>query len=491
MTFRLPKTSAGTLPQVEAVAHTALPLAEDSWPTRPLGLTVNARVHPGGRPGTWSIEYGATTAYGSTTSARAIPGKRNAYMRETWTSGTNGWFAGLDTAQLSHQIGGFVRATIGGGNDPNHVDGAGTVILGPFGYVGHFNGAAGRMFLGGLRCDLRGATIDMRVRGNAFVANGALVAPWIQFDENPLWIEQTASAGTQRPNWHYTSEAFNASLASGEWESVSIEMRSNANLWTFAGRNATDGRPEYIYGELDSGLAATNVDLFLGMLGPVTVGTEPTGSIDYDDLVIAYRNHNVCAEQNGGSLVSAPSGGTDPGALTDGWRHGDGHTWQSGTSPTYPLDFVYSFADPITLECVVVANDPDYPARLVEVYVSTDGSTWTSLGQKELPQTHASGDNYLLQAWTEVAGGGLTFATLNSGTPVSYLRVRIQSAWSAGAVGLGSIEAFGSGATELTDRAWYDLSRDLELVAGTYHYRVVVETDLGTAYGPDQTVTVP
>lgn len=465
-----------------------LPLPENTWPGAPKGFSANARIQPHERPCTWHVEYGATTAYGSTTTPRALPGKLTAVMYELWEEGVNGWTAGLDVSQLAHITDGhdsFVRATPSGLDD-NHLDGVDYVLLGPFAYIGRTPGYAARMQLGGGTPDLRGARIQMRVRGNSFVANGSNVCPWIQYDlDQDIVSPDPAVVG--RPNWACTSASLNSALATGDWEDIVLTLRNSVHAWTFGSHQTGDGRTEYVYGELDAGLARVNVDAFIAMWTFVTNGNEPTGTADFDNLIFRYRNHSLCADSNGGRLVSSPRGTVPATVLTDGWRHGPGHTWQSAEAPTVPQEFVYAFKNPVSIFSVTICNDPVNPSKGVEVLVSSDGTTWKSLGTKVLPQTHASGPNFLFQHWSAISGSD--YGPLHTGT-VSWLKVRVLTAYGA-TWGLGSIEAHGTGATEETDDDWYDVNQDVNVGTGTFHYRVVTVTDGGTVYGPDQTVTVP
>lgn len=509
--FRFPKISAA--PQIEMLAHVALPDDGDTALVRPLGMTVNTRIHPAGRPCTWHIEYGATTAYGASTTPRQLPGKLNAYFAESFASGLNGWQSGFGNANLSHQPGGFARHDhANAGADHNHVDGVGAVSLGPNKAMSHYGAALSSppdpwvfnyTYLGGLRLDMRGAKITMSVRGNAYDGRGSIVCPWAQFDKDPLFIDgPSGDDGIHRANWANHANDSTAALATGNWETITLTLHSDATQWSFGGRDQNDiNTREYKYAELDSGLGGLNVDPFLAMNVGVDDQDMPTGTVDFKDVLIEYRNNNLCAPQNGGTLVSSPAGSTGADRLVDGWRNGSGHEWQSAASPTLPQVFVYGFANPVDLECVLVANDAAGSAKEIEVFVSEDNQvTWEPLGTgslpyNDLPAAHPYGPNHLFQVWTKTynAAEPYHFEPIYP-NPVTHIKVTINTAH-AGAnppvVGLGSIEAYGQGADYETDDDWYHASRDVELPSGTHHYRVVAVTDQGTTHGPDQIIVVP
>ncbi len=313
-------------------------------------------------------------------------------------------------------------------------------------------------------------------------------------------------------------------------------------MWKFASHNSSKPwQTEYVYGELDAGLSAVNNDVIFPMffgVNPLSGGNTTTGKADFQDLVIQYRNHNCCAPQNGGTLLSEIEGAE---ILTDGWRYGDGHMWVSDANPfgedeenPVPIVFEYSFANPIQIDCVIVQNHPDYLCKEIVVEVSSDGGiTWNTVstywsigGSPYMFETHPLGTRMLFKNWvindytrvglddpayTPYAPLGYyppdpeppqTWGDLVPYAPSNRVRVTILSTWAsapavgdpdfASPAGLGSIEVYGTGAIEETDNEWYDASQDIELEPATaYHYRVKAVVDEGTEnartfYGPDQ-----
>jgi hypothetical protein len=184
---------------------------------------------------------------------------------------------------------------------------------------------------------------------------------------------------------------------------------------------------------------------------------------------------------NGGKLLRAPKSTHNPATLTDGWRNGPGRTWRSSANPTGPLDFVYSFARPVTVRSVQLHQEPSWPAKDVEVLVSADDRTYTSLCKLELPQKGKPNANFAFAMKTGLSARA------------GYLKVRVTSGYRKQHWGLGEIEVFGSGATMQPEDEVTPINLDVTgLKAGTtYHYRLVASNSAGTSHGKDRTFTVP
>jgi len=489
-------------PELEVSDPLVLPVPTATGLPVVRGFTVNARVHPHALPAVWRVEYGETDAYGSVTPDRALPGKLDAWFAESWEDGPNGWQAGIGGEQLTHfptggpTGGAFVRYTDDGGwgNDTNHYDGIGAIHLGPYAYLGNYDGGpqAPPLYLGGGFPDLRGARFEAQLRGVGWNARGTELGTWIQGSRDTYAVDLVPE-DLRRPNWAHTGELQTAHLASGDWEPASWTLRNRTEDWTFAGTYGS--RITYDYGELDSLLGAIDINVFALQVLYVDIFDLPSGSWDMADLQIAYRQRSVLAPSNGGTLVSEPAGGSGAELLTDGWRNGEGRQWRSAAKPEGPLEIEYALARPITLQTLNIHNATDYPSEGVQVEVSEDGGkTWTQVAGGRLPDSHRLGPNYLFlhaDAWELDADGIAAWVPLHD-NPIDRLRVRILSGYQSDYWGLGEIEeAFGEGALEETDDDWYDLTQDLLTDPGTWHFRVVAETEAGVIVGPDQVVVVP
>ena len=459
-------------------------LEVETWAAGSLGttgLTANGRIQPHGLPTRYHFEYGPTAEYGSKTAEQPLPPRLAAFYRETWDEGLAGWKGGMDGKGLvQHADGGaskgFVRFAEPSGNDPNHVDGIGTLHLSSYFYPGTFPGEGS--FWGGGAPDLRDARVRLHVRGNDWVANGSEMVWWTQSDSD---LSKQLSGDWRRANWAYTGFSLTEFLGSGKWEAVEYRLRNTSEDWTYGGNNLAQKRPNYIYWPIDKSLANLNCDFF-HLLAFVDPANPPRGSIDLDELEVAYRNHSLVLPSNGGTLIEKPSGSADdPATLTDGWRHGPGRQWKSAAQPAGSVEFVYGFAKPVTIAAVQLHQNSEWPSREVEVLVSAEGQEWQPLLQKTLPAKSPFGANFAF-----VLERGLSAAA-------RQLKVRILSGHRPEHWGLGEIEVFGTGAEMATDDDWYHVNLDLtSLTPGqTIHYRLVAVTAQGRAAGAEQTYTVP
>lgn len=495
-------------PAVSSLSATTLPVPTSTGLPEVTGFSVNALINGRGRPGTWRVEYGATSSYGSTTDDRELPPKLGAHFDARWdeAAGTAGFLSGIARDRLSYVATGgptggpFVRYVDDGtpGNDTNHIDGIGIIHLGLYFYTGHLNPPdTARFFLGGGFPDFRGATFSMWLRGQSWDPKGATIGTWVQGFREPAYVDLTEDAVPPLvplcyPNWAYEGDATRTAAAtSSSWSECTWSLDSRTDHWTFGGANG--GRSVYDYGEIDSLLSKLTVDCFPVQILRTNLSDPPSGGLDYADLRITYRQHSLLVADNGGALVSSPAGGTGAEYLTDGYRNGAGREWQSEENPSSPQDFVFSFADPVTLDSVTVHNATVNPSAGFQVAVSENGGgSWTTLYTGTLPDTSDHGPNDLFHIVNDfdLDGDGNAIWVPIHPNPVDRLRIRLTSGVSATRWGLGEIEAHGTGASKASERAAVALSRDVVVAAGTYHFRVVVETDRGTAYGPDQTVTV-
>jgi hypothetical protein len=447
-------------------------------------FTANGRIHPHGLPTTYYFEYGATASYGAKTPAQALAPRLAAFYRESWDERLGGWLAGMSGKDMAHHAEGgaakgFVRFSEPSGDDPNHVDGIGTLHLASYFYPGTHPGAEGlRALFGGGDPDLRDAKVKLWVRGNQWVANGTECVWWTQSD-NDVALQRTPD--WRRANWAYTGFSLNDFLASGKWEKIEYRLNNHSEDWTYGGNNLAQKRPNYAYDSVNNSQSRVSCDFFHLVAG-VDPKNPPTGSIDFDEFELAYRNYSLLLASNGGQLTVAPGGSADDGGtLTDGWRHGAGRMWRSAANPAAPLEFTYGFKDAVDIQRVQIHQHPEWPSRGVEVLVSEDGQVWKTLFSGDVPERSPAGPNfvYLFKEGFKARARGV--------------RVRILSGYKGEHWGLGEIEVFGAGAVMQTDDDWYHVNQDIgELKpGGSYHYRLVATSAAGTTRGEDQVFVVP
>lgn len=452
-------------------------------PATPIGLTgfsANARVHPKRQRLKWYVEYGTTTAYGSKTTPDPLGPRLVAVYRESWADNLGGHLGGYDATNLTHvatggTTGGHVRFQAPSGPDANHLDGIGYLELGTYAYNGTLTGdGIVNLHLGGGDTDLRDAKVAVDVRGTSWVPDLSEIHFWTQSDIDVS--KQQDDLEFRRSNWAHTGFSLLDAVAKGGWQHAEYRLSNDTTQWSYAG--TFQGRVNYTYWTLDHALRHENCDFIQAVLwNASTLG--PTGTIDFDELTITYRNHSLLQRSNGGRLVSVPKGSSDGTTLTDGWRNGAAKTWQSAPNPSGPQEIVYSFVRPVVIDTVQIHQDPARPSKQVELFVSTDGATWRRVAGGDLAATSPHGPNavYLLQR-------GL-------GTTAQHVKVVVTSGYQASAWGLGEIEVFGTGAVMDTDDDWYNLNGDLTglVPATTYHYRVVLTDGTNVYNGADQTFT--
>ena len=453
-----------------------------------VGLSANGRIQPHGAPTDYYFEYGPTTGYGKKTPVKALGPKLAAYYAESFDkNGLAGWRGGAGS-DLIHipsggpNDGGFVRFAEPNYDDFNHIDGIGILHLAEYFYPGTTDGDEGSAALGGADPDFRDAKIKRVVRGNSWKTSGSELVWWSQAD--PQHGHLLPGEWPKSTNWAHTGFFLTDHLFSGQWETASYRLWNDTTEWTYAGTNralnAELDRDLYVYAPLHDILEHLDTDFF-HVLAYIDHYNYPTGSIDFDDIEIVYRNHSLLFPSNGGKLASSPSSSDNAAVLTDGWRAGTGKTWRSGPSPSAPLEFVYDLALPVVVKKVQLHQNLDFPSKDVEVLVSNDGVTWTDVAAGTLPQSHRAGPNFAY--WL---ASGLD-------APAQKVKIRILNGYGPGAWGLGEIEVFGTGAKMQTEDELNRVNADITgLTPGeTVHFRLVSVSSGKTVAGGDQMYTVP
>jgi hypothetical protein len=62
--------------------------------------------------------------------------------------------------------------------------------------------------------------------------------------------------------------------------------------------------------------------------------------------------HHSTGVASAGFMRFREPSGDDPATLTDGWRHGQDRSWKSAPNPNGPLEFVYAFQTPVTVQTI-------------------------------------------------------------------------------------------------------------------------------------------
>ncbi len=453
------------------------------------GVSVNAVVQTGGMPGRYWVVYGRHGEMNQRTEARPLPPVRGAYLRESWDRDTAGWSGGLSGRDLipvrEAPDTAFVRylgptetenrAFPGEppGLDVNHVDGIGGLHLCQYIYSARMGAnplQASRstgLNLGGGRPDFRDAKINVRLRGNGVDPKGAELTFWAQSDHDPAL---QLSPRWVRANWAYTGRYATRALLDGRWNDVSYVLENDTRRWTYGGNNLSQQRSErYAYLNLNQSLEDLNANFF-HLYVYVDGQLPPVGTIDFDSIVIQYRNHSLLFPAHGTRLIESPPGSAGMAErLTDGWRHGVDREWHSGPAPEGPQSFVWRFPAPVRLSALQVHQSVRHPSREVAAYVSPDGTRWEPLAQLSLPRESPVSANH-----------GYALAGV-AAEDVTHFKLEVKSGYEAERWGLGEIELFGSGMPLASDPGGAGVNVDLEGLAPgeEYSYQFVVETPAG------------
>lgn len=449
------------------------------------GLTVNGSIHPHGEPTTYYFEYGPSKDYGFRTAERPLPPRLAAYYHESWDEGMGGWDSWLTESQVDSggPSGAYVRLAEPSRNDHNHDDGIGTLHLTKYLWCGRCRAAnrdPGPCLAAG-DPDLRDAKVMVWVRGNDWKPNGSELLWWSQAYVN---VQMVDDPGWRASNWAYTGFLLTDFLMDGEWHKVDYRLWNDTFYWSFGGNNPTRQggvARRYDYGSIDQVQGHLNDDFF-HLTAFIDVDNPPSGSIDFDEFQLVYRNESLLFPDNGGHLVSWPQDSADdPATLTDGWRHGAGRMWKSRPDPEAPQEFTYAFERPVTIDAIQIHQNPEWPGKEVEILVSEEGETYTSILKQTLPQKGKPNANFAFTVDRGLAARA------------GHLKVRLLSGYDSRRWGMGEIEVFGAGAVMRTDDDLYNVNLDLEhLTPGTtYHYRLVAANGTGMAYGDDRTFTLP
>jgi len=453
----------------------------------PLGLgalSFNGEIHPKGIYTTWHFEYGPTPAFGFRTREQPLPPRLAAHYRETWDEGAGAWES-WSQEHIHHPEGGASGGYIewrqpATNNDFNHMA-ADVLHLVKYlrtGLLAQWQ-QEGNTVLGGSDPDLRDARVSIWVRGDGWEPRGSELIWWLQSQSNSRLGNQI---GWRRANWAYSGTNLTEELLDGEWHHVAYRLENDTNKWNYGGKNIGQGRSaeRYEYWSIDQTLGHNNNNFF-HLLAFVDPQNLPVGSIHFDEFELTYRNESLLLGSNGGRLIDSRGGsGDDPSTLTDGWRHGEGKMWRSAPDPSGPLEFVYEFQDPVTVETIQVHQNPEWPSRDLEIAVSKDGGAFTPVSRLTLPEAGVPNANFAFGLET-----GLSVRA-------RFMKVRVLSGYGSRHWGLGEIEAYGSGARMLPDDDLYHVNQDVwDLRPGeTIHYRLVATGAGGAARGQTRRVTL-
>lgn len=331
--------------------------------------------------------------------------KRNdayAYYYESYDKGNGGMGSTGESTFIKSggHRGGYCRYLIDvkKGYDFNHVPNFGLMYLVSYLSTGPIYSPTS--YLSGGDPDLTDAKVSVSIRGHNFKPNGADLVWWIAAQKNINVLNEISEDGVplwRRANWAYSSIPLTKYLLDGKWHRVEFQLKSDAALWKYAGNNPDQGiiAKRYEYWPIEDVLSHVNVDFIFALIN-INDENQPSGSIDFDELVIKYKNRSLIHSNNGGKLISCPEGNFSNAAkLTDGVRIGEKNMWTSSENSSSPQVFVYSMHESQTISTIQLHQNIEYPAKNVEILVSLDGKSYSTVLKEKMPNhtQNSIGDN--------------------------------------------------------------------------------------------------
>ncbi len=195
------------------------------------------------------------------------PGPWASWMSPSLITGDNGAY------------GSYTRFQAPGQFDPNHTDG-----IGPIWLVAHLSvpavGAMGAV-------DLRGAQIDLTVKGTDFDPNGAKLYFWICSYIPEEHITKNFYVGLQVTNWANSGNDLASQITSG-WQTLTVTLDSDPAHWTYAGNDVSgqgDWAGRYAPEDLETALSSVDATIHLVMVGS-DPNQAPSGFLDIENIAI-------------------------------------------------------------------------------------------------------------------------------------------------------------------------------------------------------------
>ena len=217
-------------------------------------------------------------------------------------------------------------------------------------------------------------------------------------------------------------------LLDGQWHPVNYRLRNDTSDWTYGGNNPIQQGPKarrYEYWPLDSAMGHLNVT-FSQLLAFVDTDNPPSGSIDFDEIEIRYRNSSLVYPSNGGKLMSWPrDSADDPGDPHGRMATRPGAHVAQRRNPSGPLEFVYIFENPVVIHTVQLHQNPEWRAKNVEVLVSTDGQSYSPVFKATLPEKGNPNPNFAFAIDRELSA------------KARYLKVQLRSGYPHSSLGTG------------------------------------------------------
>ena len=323
--------------------------------------------------------------------------------------------------------------------------------------------------------DLRDAEISFTLQGQNIELRGAVANIWVctHGDDDTYWSE-----------WALTGDPIpDSALEDGKWHQVAFKLTNDPVLWTYCGTNPDDGNRAARHRRLplNDTLVTDGPFVFDFALG--NERNPARGALRLFDVQATYRSRSVLSHAAGAKLVAwPPSGVSDPLHVTEGTRGFDEALWTSDAAPTFPLEFGWTLAKPGQVSHLQFNQHPYWPAREVEVWITSEGGPDVLLWAGTLPEGRAD----LREApYTRVVVEKIASAVA--------VRLRIISGYHPDRCGIDGFEMFGEGVSFTGDGRACSISTEVADLkpGGTVFYRTVLENGGDSVAGETKSIEMP
>jgi len=493
------------------------PISGDATPVGMEGLSLNGSIGGTNLPTRYFFRYGTSPANldGMTAKQEVPPGRHG----RTIDTGTN-TFSRISSFGYTidfEELGGGKAATIPGpatqavmqledpfGKDRNHINGIGIIdLVFSWSHILQVRDRVGDEYAGdsypqkiypGESLDLRDAEISAVLRSNDFDVRDFRFVAWFHANAGTALVPDQME---DMAPWALTADMKNNQIiADGKWREHTFTFRSDSNDWSFSGNNIEEKGSEigrYLYHPIGESLRQNRGgNICLAFVCGNDVDT-PVGKIELASLSLRYRSQSLLGPGFGGEWIDAPDKGSDASALTQGWIGNEEYYWQSAAKPKAPQEFTWKFADKATVESVRLHQNHHWPAKEVEVLISTNGKKFTPLWKAELRKDAAG---FVVGPEDAQGADPKNLASIHiPAKPVkaSYLKLRILSGYKSKHWGLDAIEVFGKGPRPIPEIEPCSVSEDIAgFKPGTeVFYQLVAENEKGVSEGEIKSLVLP
>lgn len=298
--------------------------------------------------------------------------------------------------------------------------------------------------------------------------------------------------------WACTHDSYDAHLvSSGNWQRTTFRLPAHSREWSFCGSNTEEmgeTMARYTYAPIQD-LLRNNIsgNICLTFIGETELET-PEGDIELAALELNYRSRSILAPGQGSTYVGDTADHRDdPAFLTDGSIGIPCHYWFDDFETGRDCTLTWALRTPAEIDGIKLHQNPLAPAERIELSVSTDGTSFTSVWSGTLDNVPADAST-----WAELVakgeGSGLCkIVVLPEPANAAFVRLCILSSYRSDIVGLDAVEFFSNDYDPLPGGEPVTVS---ELVSdlpdgATVFAQLVAENENGAIAGEVLSVTLP